>query len=168
MKDEAAYPNENVLRFVKHRGLPERGWGTALDIGSGGGANARALRTMGWAVHTIDIHPGVGADFCEDIRDFDKPVGFYDLILDCNTLCHVEDAPYQAIHDMLDGEGWFFSIHPTRAIVPLIAAERWTRKAKEWDMRESLKMFSRVKVDFASYPDPRRGQIDSFVITADK
>jgi hypothetical protein len=167
MKDEAAYPNENVLRFVKHRGLPERGWGTALDIGSGGGANARALRTTGWAVHTVDLNPATEADFHEDIRDFNM-LGFYDLILDCNTLCHVEDAPYQKIHDMLDGEGWFFSIHPTRATVPLIAAGRWTRKASEWDMRESLKMFSRVKVDHASYPDPRRGLIESYVITADK
>jgi len=168
MKDEAAYPNENVLRFAKHRGLPAKTWGVALDIGSGSGANARALRAMGWAVHTLDIDPAMEADFCKDIHDFYEHVGFYDLILDCNTLCHVEDAPYQKIHEMLDGEGWFLSIHPTYDTVRKIAAGRWTRKASDWDMCESLKMFSRKRVDLASYPDPRRGQIESYVIVADK
>lgn len=169
MKDEACFPNENVIRFVAHRSLPERGWGLALDIGSGSGANTRALRGLGWAVHTLDKDPAAEADYVLDVRDFTNPVGFYDLVLDCNTLCHVEDAPYQKIHDWLDGEGIFFSIHPQPETVPIIADGRWTRKASEWDLRESLKMFSKVQIGSAEYPDPRRrAQIKSWIITAEK
>ena len=171
MIDEAEFPDLDVVRHFKNRSISPRGWSAVLDIGSGNKGNANALRSKKigrWGVHTLDVNPATNPDFCIDIREFIPPI-VYDVVLDCNTLCHVEDAPYQKIYDWLDGDGgWFFSVHPTLETVPLIAAGRWTRKASEWDIRESLKMFSKVKIDRASYPDPRRGQIESYIITADK
>jgi len=63
----------------------------ALDLFTGSGSVAKALRARGWEVDTLDINPAYAPTFCTDIRDFDfaaLPADAYDFVWaspDCRT-----------------------------------------------------------------------------------
>ena len=118
-------PDNNLMRYVAHRfAYPA----TFLDIGSGEGANARELRERNHNVITVDKDPAVECNHPCDIRDFNptwREGVPYDLVYDINTLCHVEDPPFEKIRSWLKPEGVFFSVCPTHHGPKYIAGRRF-------------------------------------------
>ncbi len=161
-------PDTSLMRFVGRR-FPWFAY--MLDIGSGEGANARELRLRGYEVLTIDKDPSVDPDLCIDIRWW-KPVvpGHLDLIYDVNTLCHVEDPPFERIKSWLKSDGIFFSICPT-ALAPKYVEEGkdYTRRVDELELRLMLEpFFSFVKIRYREEPGYRGedDQLHSWIVEA--
>ncbi len=111
-------PDNNLMHWVSKRyPTPKRRpeWPVEfLDIGSGEGANARELEKRKHGVITVDKDPAckaqVTADICTLITD--GFIGAFDCVYDVNTLCHVENPPFEKIKTWLKPEGFFFSICP--------------------------------------------------------
>jgi SAM-dependent methyltransferase len=163
MTPTARYPEPNVIRFVR-RFFPKPG--RVLDIGSGSGNHARFFEDEGWDVTAIDpgdvrahSHLGIRA-WLRLSRDYEK----YDLVLDHNTLCHIENPPYQQIHEALAYAGAFLCVHPTDETWPGVGiGKSYTRFASEHELRESLKPFRDVRIWRSSYPDFGDHEISSWV-----
>ncbi len=160
-------PDTSLMRFVGRRFL----W-TAymLDIGSGEGANARELLIRGYEVLTIDKDSSVNPHICKDIRWWKPMKGKFDLIYDINTLCHVEDPPFEKIKSWLKPDGIFFSICPT-ALAPKYIEEGkdYTRRVDEVELRLMLQpFFSFIKIHYREEPGYRGedDQLHSWIVEA--
>jgi SAM-dependent methyltransferase len=163
MTPTARYPEPNVIRFVR-RFFPKPG--RVLDIGSGSGNHARFFEDEGWEVTALDPDLRCRTHSYVDIASwlFHYPDKRYDLILDHNTLCHVENPPYDMIHWALSDGGIFLSVHPTNETWSGVGIGKpYTRFASEHDLRESLKPFRDVKIWRSSYPDFKDHEISSWV-----
>jgi SAM-dependent methyltransferase len=161
MTPTASYPEPNVIRFVR-RFFPKP---RVLDIGSGSGNHSRLFRKEGWHVTSVDRdhdNKYSHVHYRADIRECDFTTSSFDLVLDHNTLCHVEDAPYSKIHRWT--KNVFKCVHPTDETWPGVGVGKsYTRFASEHDLRESLKPFRDVKVWRSSYPDFKDHEISSWV-----
>ena len=162
MTPTARYPEPNVIRFVR-RFFPKPGH--VLDIGSGSGNHARFFEDEGWDVFAIDLRRESRVHSHGDIKIWillnDAK---FDLILDHNTLCHVEDPPYKEIHETLTARGAFLCVHPTDGTWPGVGiGKSYTRFASQHDLRESLKSFRNVEVWWSCYPDFKDHEISSWV-----
>lgn len=165
-KEGRQTPDTALMRFVYHRFLSPA---VCLDIGSGEGANARELRQRGHNVITVDTDSRVMADVTGDVRELSG--GMFDCIFDVNTLCHVEDPPFEKISSWLKPDGYFFSICPTNFAPRYIQDSKdFTRTASELELREMLQpFFKEVKINWRSEPDlrvPRSSQLESWIVTA--
>ncbi len=141
-----------------------------LDIGSGEGANARELRMRGHEVLEIDKDPSVNPDICKDIRWWVPTVGKFDLVYDINTLCHVEDPPFERIKSWLKPDGFFFSVCPT-ALAPKYIEEGkdYTRRVDEVELRLTLQsFFPYIRIHYRSEPGFRSldDQLHSWIVEA--
>ncbi len=163
-KEGRQTPDTALMRFVAHH-FPSRA--TFLDVGSGEGANARELRDRGYEVDTVDINPQSGAEYIGDIRLFD-PAYCFNLVYDINTLCHVEDPPFEKIKSWLKPEGYFFSICPTHLAPAYIAyGKECTRRVSEHELRVMLEpFFLRVTIGHRSEPDMKGNQLESWIVVA--
>ena len=166
---QAEYPDLNVVRFVRNQTR------VALDIGCGAGANTKFLVREGykvWALdkYCLDVADNPNVVFVEaDICDYVLPSAFFDLILDFNTLCHVERPPWTTIHDALRQGGKFLTISPaTDTWRGTLEGKGFVRVAYEQEVRASLSMFSNVHIDRAEYPDFHGHQIKSWVAECTK
>jgi 2-polyprenyl-3-methyl-5-hydroxy-6-metoxy-1,4-benzoquinol methylase len=150
------------MRFVARRFGPGD---VFLDIGSGSGANADELRVRGFIVVTLDN--GVKADFMTDIRKAHFNPETFNCVLDINTLCHVEDPPFENIKAWLKPHGSFFSICPTLDTSDRVKdGKDYTRLVSEHDLRGMLRMFSEVKIGTAHYQIPGSDYFDSWIVEA--
>ena len=133
-------PDTSLIRFVSHT-FPHPA--TMLDIGSGEGANARELRLRWHEVITVDKDPTVECNHCCDIRDYrPDPWESFDLVYDINTLCHVENPPFEKIRSWLKPKGVFLTICPTHSAPPYIReGKSFTRTTSQYDLRETLQPF---------------------------
>jgi SAM-dependent methyltransferase len=84
-----------------------------LDIGCGDGATSRLLEDLGMRVIAVDISSQVRAHVHCDIRDFDCDAGSLDCVVDLNTMCCLENPPYENIHRWLKPGGVLYSMYPT-------------------------------------------------------
>jgi SAM-dependent methyltransferase len=164
MTPTARYPEPNVIRFVR-RFFPKPG--RVLDIGSGSGNHARFFEDEGWTVTALDPDLGCRTHSYVDIESWlfhyrDKR---YDLILDHNTLCHVENPLYKQIHDALTPTGMFLCVHPTDKTWPGIANGRFTRFASKDQLIDLLSPFRDVTFapEPACHPDYRGHSLKSWV-----
>ncbi len=164
-------PDTALMRFVSHRFFSPA---LFLDIGSGEGANARELRGReGWrhSVITLDKDPKTAPDYCADVCTVPNPPWKFDCIYDINTLCHVENPPFERIKSWLKPEGFFFSICPT-ALAPKYIEEGkdFTRRVDEIELRQMLNpVFSFVRIEWRGEPDlkiPRSSQLESWIVEA--
>ncbi len=161
---QARYPDPNVVRFVRREfRRPYR----MLDIGSGGGAHSRFFEDEGWEVTAVDIAHSTRANYHGDIcwwrmtHEWDER---FEFILDYNTLCHVEGAPYKNIHDWLAPSGVFLTFHPTLETWRGVAdGKGYCCFASEHMMREKLAPFHDVKIEHESRPDFRGHQIETWI-----
>ena len=163
MTPTARYPEPNVIRFVR-RFFPKPG--RMLDIGSGSGNHARFFEDEGWVVTALDpdlrcrVHSYVGIGPWLSLYSQLQ----YDLILDHNTLCHLESPPYKNIYRALSDAGAFLCVHPTDETWPGVGVGKsYTRFASEHELRESLKPFRDVRIWRSSYPDFKDHEISSWV-----
>ncbi len=170
---QAEYPDLNVVRFVRRHfsgGKP----GCALDIGCGAGANSKFLLNEGFRVWALDKHCRLMAEnpnvyfVRADICSYELPPEHFEFVLDFNTLCHVEEPPWSKIYDSLSPGGRLLTVSP--------AEDTWrgTLEGKGFvrvglrAVRDSLGMFSDVKIYRGEYPDFRGHQITSWVAEATK
>lgn len=110
-----------------------------LDIGSGSGANCRYLIDEGY--NCIGVDGSVEAYAHEHIsidEYLDAGPEPFDCIFDINTLCHMENAPYEKIYKALKPGGKFFSIHPAEGTEVDMAGKGYTRITDIMTMRELL------------------------------
>lgn len=155
-------PDNNLMRFVARR-FPVSA--VMLDIGSGEGANARELIARDHTVYTVDHDPHVDCDFHIDIGQFD--IENLDCVYDINTLCHVENPPFEKIKSWLNPDGIFFSICPTdRMWVGVAEGKDFTRFASREQLKRFLKPFSRWSIDRAGAPDFRGHYLSSWIVEA--
>ncbi len=158
-------PDTALMRFASHR-FPSPA--TFLDIGSGEGANARELRERFHYVWAIDKDPGAeDADEYVDVCAFDIEMKF-DCIYDVNTLCHIEDPPFEKIKGWLKPEGIFFSICPTYLAPAYVAyGKDFTRTVSEQELREMLEpFFDEIRIYFREEPDFKGNQLESWIVEA--
>ena len=157
-------PDNNLMRFVSRRGF-KRG-DAFLDIGCGEGANLDELRGRGFHVRGIDKDQQSYSHDVIDIRDFETGVK-YDLIYDVNTLCHVENPPFEKIKSWLKPTGIFFSIWPVQGSPPYVCeGKEYTRLANEDDLREWFSVFSRMGIDRCGAPDFKGYYLRSWIVEA--
>ncbi len=156
-------PDTNLMRFVARRfSEPAK----MLDIGSGEGANARELRSRGHDVLTIDKNE-TNADIWEDICSWDPVTASFNLIYDVNTLCHVENPPFEKIKSWLKPRGIFFSICPTERCWRGVAdGKEFTRFATHSDLRSMLSIFASYEIYGALCPDFRGNELESWIAEA--
>src|SRR5512139_410582 len=123
---QAIWPSEPLMRFIARNyggewkdgePPPHRNKIKILDIGSGKHApNTHALTLMGYDVTAIDFSPNALCHERADICAFGLfGAETFDVVLDINTLCHVEHPPIKEIHGWLKVGGKFYSIAPTTA-----------------------------------------------------
>ncbi len=159
--------DNSLMRFVSRRFFSPA---TCLDIGSGEGANARELIERNHVVKALDKDEWCVADYHRDVREFDGHGGPYDLIYDVNTLCHVEDPPFEKIRSWLKPEGIFFSICPTDAGPKYIDwGKPYTRRITEFGLREMLQpFFKEIRIRWRSEPGYRydHDQLESWLVEA--
>lgn len=169
-KRQAKYPDLNFVRFVARTyGLPAPHQYFVLDIGSGGGANTKFLDENRFEVIALDNSPFAEAHIEKDIRDFKCQPEAFDCILDCNTLCHVEQPPLGHIKHWLKRGGKFFMVAPADDTWRgTLEGKGYCRVASEHELREMLRMFSDVKIYKASYPDFLGHNITSWVVEASR
>ncbi len=163
-------PDNNLMRFVGRR-FPESAM--FLDIGSGEGANSRELRERGHEVITIDKDPSTDAMIHADVRTLESHTDRFDCIYDVNTLCHVENPPFEKIRDWLQSNcGTFFSIWPAYGTWPGVKNDKeYTRLIKNSELHRELRpLFSEVKVYGARAPaflsDGTEAYLDSWIVEA--
>src|SRR5512139_1159408 len=113
---QAIWPSEPLMRFISRNygDVPHRNKIKILDIGSGKHApNTHALTLMGYDVTAIDISPNA---LCHERADIRASGLFgaetFDVVLDINTLCHVEHPPIKEIYNWLKVGGKFYCIAP--------------------------------------------------------
>ena len=75
--------NKYIKKIYKGKNLTDK---SVLCIGSGLGANARFLKSLGANVATIDIDSSVNPDYVCDVRDYQFEKHNYDIILCLNVL----------------------------------------------------------------------------------
>ncbi len=159
-------PDSALMRLVSHR-FPGRAY--CLDIGSGEGANCRELTFRGHQVTPIDrYHRYAPNVILADIRSGDFVPHSFDLVYDINTLCHVEDPPFEKIREWLKPEGIFFSICPT-ALAPRYIEEGkdFTRRIDEIGLRLMLQpCFKEIRIYWRSEPDFKGNQLESWIVEA--
>lgn len=146
-------PDNNLMRFVARRFFENV---SMLDIGSGEGANARELRLRGHCVVTLDRDPDTEPTVCVDIRDaLGAEAGNpFDLIYDINTLCHVENPPFEKIKSWLKPHGIFFTIWPAAGTWPGVKEGKdYTRLIpSRLELYELLECFQGVNIWKARAP----------------
>ena len=139
---------------------------TMLDIGSGEGANARELRFRGHRVVTVDKDPTVECNHPCDIGDF-KPENSFDFIYDVNTLCHVEDPPFEKIKSWLKPRGIFYSVCPSDFTFKGVAkGKEFTRFLTEFEARELYGTYFKVTIGDTHYQLPHDELYQSWIIEA--
>ena len=165
-------PDNNLMRFVARR-FPHPV--TMLDIGSGEGANARELREpppygRGHQVITVDKDPNVICNHPCDIRDFNptwREGVPYDLVYDINTLCHVENPPFEKIKSWLKPTGIFFSICPSDFTFKGVAkGKEFTRFLTEFEARQFYGAYFKVTIGDTHYQLPHDELYQSWIIEA--
>src|SRR5512135_564240 len=128
---QGKYPNELLVRFVARNfySAPDRSLVRFLDLGCGVGANSWYLAHEGFSVVALDSsdialaslkHRFERERFFLDRVTFERgnikgwlyPEYHFDCVIDCNTLCHIEEPPFHAIRDSLKKDGRFFCIAP--------------------------------------------------------
>ena len=141
--------------------------GHFLDIGSGSGANAHELVKRGHSVVPIDKDPQTPA-FHIDIRDAENIGAPFDCIYDINTLCHVENPPFEKIKSWLKPDGYFFSIWPAYGTSERVKEGKdYTRLVTEYDLRLMLTpVFSEVRFGFTDYRLPDSASYQSWIVEA--
>ena len=159
-------PDNNLMRFVARR----FGWEKSfdfLDIGSGEGGNARELELRGHWVLTIDKDLDTEADFRRDIREYTGELGPFDCIYDINTLCHVEEPPFDKIKSWLKPNGYFFSICPAACTSPRVKeGKSFTRLLRHDEVRPLYKCFSRIEQWLYQAPDFLGDELFSWIVEA--
>ncbi len=153
-------PDNNLMRFVSKR-FPYVT--TMLDIGCGEGANARELyHHRGHQVFSIDKNPDVeppiddtpGWHTCIDVLDYHFK-GPFGLIYDVNTLCHVEDPPFEKIKAGLGLTGIFFSICPQfGSSSRVMQGKSFTRFLTMSAVEKFYEAFKSVNIGSATYRLP--------------
>ena len=110
---QAETPDNHLARFIGRRYLPLRKDCRVLDIGPGRhGANQTYLENKGFQVVSIDLSNEARANIHGDIRTHEFQPEEFDLIIDINTLCHVDDMDYSRLQSWLKPQGRFFSVMP--------------------------------------------------------
>jgi len=80
---EGGQVNKYIKKIYNGKNLTGK---SVLCIGSGLGANAKFLRSLGASVSTIDIDSTVNPDILCDVRDYEFEKHSYDIILCLNVL----------------------------------------------------------------------------------
>lgn len=157
-------PDNNLMRFVAKRFHTPV---TMLDIGSGEGANARELRFRGHHVVTVDKDPAVECNHPCDIRNF-EPEDRFELIYDINTLCHVEDPPFNEIRRWLKPRGVFYSVCPSdfTSRVEVAMGKAFTRFLTEYEARGLYSRYFHVTFGDTHYQLPSSEFYHSWIIEA--
>src|SRR5512139_523085 len=155
---QAIWPSEPLMRFIprNYGEVPHRNKIKILDIGSGKHApNTDALTKMGYDVTAIDFSPGA---LCHERADIRASGLFgaetFDVVLDINTLCHVEHPPIKEIHGWLKVGGKFYSIAPTTATWKAgLEGKGYCRLATWDDIKFLMGPFESVLHGFIEYAD---------------
>ena len=112
---QSKYPDTNIVRWVmwNYGDLPHPSEVRFLDIGSGRHAPiTRFLENEGFDATAIDVSYLSLAHHHEDIREVEFDAETFDCIIDCNTLCHIENPPMESIKSWLKPGGKFLSVAP--------------------------------------------------------
>jgi len=163
MTPTARYPEPNVIRFVR-RFFPQPG--RVLDIGSGSGNHARFFEDEGWEVTALDPDTRCRAHEYWRVEAwlYYNSERRYDLILDHNTLCHVEISPHKNIYRALSDGGVFLCVCPALETWKGVGeGKKYTRYCSEHILRDDLKMFRDVEIWSSTYPDFKGHEIKSWV-----
>ena len=156
-------PDNNLMRYVA-RWFPYPS--LMLDIGSGEGANARELKYRNHAVITVDKDPEVICTHPCDIQDLHLLERF-DFIYDINTLCHVENPPFEKIKSWLKSTGVFFSVCPSDFTNKRVAhGKEFTRFVTEFEAREFYGAYFKVTIGDTHYQLPHDELYHSWIIEA--
>ena len=165
---QAKYPTENFVRFVarNYYDVSARDTIKFLDLGCGAGANTLYLRNEGFNVIAVDNAECSLANLHADILDLNFETERFDCILDNNTLCHIEDFPFEKIKWWLKDNGKFFSVCPTSETWRgTLEGKGYCRCATKREIEQLYSEFSKLEIGRACYPD-RGHEISSWVIEA--